>query len=120
MIRKALATRGSNAANNNRRWLWVPAFAGTTSCEPSRPIHMRLIIEIVVAPAQKSVCRFQSCMNDCSLKTSARPQEQAFGSTVFSWAATREDGNMRKLSLALATLATIAVAAPTIASAEDF
>jgi hypothetical protein len=28
--------------------------------------------------------------------------------------------NMRKLSIALATLATIAVAAPTIASAEDF
>jgi hypothetical protein len=45
--------------------------------------------------------------------------EQAFRPTVFLWAATR-GFNMRKLSLALAALATIAVAAPTIASAEDF
>jgi hypothetical protein len=53
------------------------------------------------------------------IKAPALPQEQAFNSTVLSWAATR-GLNMRKLTLALAALATIAVAAPTIATAEDF
>src|ERR1700716_2326984 len=55
----------------------------------------------------------------CSIETPSFLQEQAFSSTVFPWAATR-GWNMRKLSLALPPLATIAVAAPTIASAEEF
>jgi hypothetical protein len=58
-------------------------------------------------------------MNVRSIETPSFLQEQAFSSTVFPWAATR-GWNMRKLSLALAALATIAVAAPTIASAEEF
>jgi hypothetical protein len=50
----------------------------------------------------------------------AASAEQAFGSTVFSSGSYERGWNMRKLSLALAAVATIAVAAPTIASAEDF
>jgi hypothetical protein len=50
----------------------------------------------------------------------AVPTEQAFGSTVFLLGSYERGWNMRKLSLALAAVATIAVAAPTIASAEDF
>jgi hypothetical protein len=50
----------------------------------------------------------------------ASPKEQAFGSAVFLLGSYKRGWNMRKLSLALAALATIAVAAPTIASAEDF
>src|ERR1700754_3591756 len=30
MMRRVSATRGSNLRNHNHRWLWVPAFAGTT------------------------------------------------------------------------------------------
>jgi hypothetical protein len=29
-MRKVSATRGSSVSNHNRRWLWVPALAGTT------------------------------------------------------------------------------------------
>lgn len=43
----------------------------------------------------------------------------SFRFPVLSWAATK-GWNMRKLSLALAALATIAVAAPTTASAKEF
>ena len=58
----------------------------------------------------------------CSMRVyeTASLKEQAFGSTVFLLGIYERGWNMRKLSLALAALATIAVAAPTIASAEDF
>jgi hypothetical protein len=58
-------------------------------------------------------------MNVCSLKLPLYRRNKAFGFTVFSWAATR-GLNMRKLSLAFAAWATIAVAAPTMATAEEF
>jgi hypothetical protein len=58
----------------------------------------------------------------CNMRAyeTASLQEQAFGSTVFLLGSYKRGWNMRKLGLALAALATIAVAAPTIASAEDF
>jgi hypothetical protein len=59
------------------------------------------------------MCNMRAC-ETASLK------EQAFGSTVFLLGSLERGWNMRKLGLALAALATIAVAAPTIASAEDF
>jgi hypothetical protein len=30
MMRKVLAMRGNSGPTDNHRWLWVPAFAGTT------------------------------------------------------------------------------------------
>ena len=58
----------------------------------------------------------------CNMRVyeTASLKEQAFGSTVFLLGCYERGWNMRKLSLVLAALATIAVAAPTIASAEDF
>jgi hypothetical protein len=31
VMRKVSAIRGGNVPSNNHRWLWVPAFAGTTN-----------------------------------------------------------------------------------------
>ncbi len=39
VMRKVSATCGSNSPNHNPRWLWVPAFAGTTSS--LKPQHLR-------------------------------------------------------------------------------
>src|SRR5580698_1433552 len=36
VMRKISATRGSKVPSNNHRWLWVPAFAGTTEEGASR------------------------------------------------------------------------------------
>jgi len=29
---EGVSTCGNSSPNNNHRWLWVPAFAGTTTC----------------------------------------------------------------------------------------
>jgi hypothetical protein len=39
MMRKLSATCGNNSSNNNHRWLWVPAFAGTT--RTTTPSHWK-------------------------------------------------------------------------------
>src|SRR5712671_6327173 len=47
-MRKVSAACGSNSPNDNCRWLWVPAFAGTTRCFfcESTDLHMTDHLEI--------------------------------------------------------------------------
>src|SRR3954468_6914876 len=59
-------------------------------------------------------------MNVCSVKNLGRTVGTRFQFRRFLLGSYERGWNMRKLSLALAAVATIAVAAPTVASAEDF